>query len=76
MKKLVVLLLIIVFILGISMSSNSINSKLFDEKLDEFEEQISIPNNEYIPSDLIPKKSIINKVAEKIEDLISILQKK
>lgn len=69
-----VLIILIVFLLGIQIGTsyveNYTNNDLFEIAKNEFETEIVKPNNEYEAKQLVPKKHLPNKIAEKISDLI------
>ena len=73
MKKVIIILVcFFIFLFGLTLggSFNSSSSKLFEESLDKFEEQIKDPLNEYESKALVPESNIINKTAKKCESFI------
>ena len=78
MKKIIVVLSIFIFfLLGISIgNNNSKQSELFEEAKKEFENEIINPNNNYESKKLIPEQNIVNKIANKIDDIIETISDK
>ncbi|MCI6716224.1 MAG: hypothetical protein SOZ32_01210 [Bacilli bacterium] len=72
MKKVVVIFLILVFFLiGINIGGSYHNySKMFEDAKNEFEEEITLPDNNYEPKTLKPKEGLINKIANGIDGII------
>ncbi len=72
MKKILFCIIIVVFfLLGISIGNNNNKySEMFENTKDEFESEIVIPNNNYSPKDLKPEEGLLNKIANKIDNLI------
>ena len=72
MKKLLVILFILVSVfVGLSLGDNSYTkSKIMEEELDHFEEEIQKPNN-YEHLEFKPKSNIFNKLANAIEKSIN-----
>ena len=64
------LIILIVFLLGIQVGTSYVqyntNNELFETEKNKFEEEIIKPNNQYEPKQLIPKKHLPNKIADKI----------
>lgn len=74
------IIILIIFLFGIQIGTlyveNYTNTDLFEITKDEFEENITKPNNEYNPKQLTIKKNILNKIADKIENIIDKIAKK
>lgn len=72
MKKVLIFLIIfIAFVLGLRLAdSGTSTSKLLETEIDQFEEQITKPENEYRPKQYIPEENIVNKTARKIDSII------
>ncbi len=72
MKKLVIVLVIILFFLvGLNIGGSYHNySKMFENAKDEFENEITLPDNNYKPKALKPKEGLINKIASSIDGII------
>ena len=43
---------------------------MFEDAKNEFEEEITLPDNNYEPKTLKPKESLINKIANGIDGII------
>ncbi len=74
MKKIIlVFIMITLFLSGLSLGGNfsSGASNFFEEAKDNFEDQITNPNNDYQNIDLVPNEYLINKTAHKIEKFIN-----
>ena len=70
-KVLVVVIIIVFFLIGLNVGGSYHNySKMFEDAKTEFEEEITLPDNNYEPKTLKPKEGIINKVASAIDGLI------
>ena len=81
MKKIVSgLLIIIVLLIGIKIGSTtdiaSTPSDLFESAKNEFEDEITKPNNKYENIELKPKEYLPNKIAKKINSIIEKLIEK
>ncbi len=81
MKKIVSsLLIIIVLLIGIKIGSTtdiaSTPSDLFESAKNEFEHEITKPNNKYENIELKPKEYLPNKIAKKINSIIEKLIEK
>ena len=78
MKKIVYILIVVfVFILGITLGDTSYTkNKIIDGALEKFEEDIQKENNEYENIILKPRHNIFNNIAEKIENLIDLVSEK
>ncbi len=78
MKKVIVVLLIgVFFLLGLSLGGNYHNaSQIFEESIDNFEEEITKPDNNYNPSDNKPSGGLLNKIANKIDDILESISKR
>ena len=64
-------MIILIFLIGVSVGNNSSTyNRLFEESLDNFEEEIIQPNNSYNSKDLKPDQGLINKIANKIDSLL------
>lgn len=73
MKKLGILIIIIlIFLFGITLGGNFNKSSImiFEENKEYFENEISKPNNNYLPKELVPKKNVVNNTANKLEGII------
>lgn len=72
MKKFGLLLLIgFIFLLGIQMGGKYTGSShLFEESKNDFESQITNPDNHYEAKNLKPKEGILNTVAHTIDGFI------
>lgn len=72
MKKVLIFLIIfIAFVLGLRLAGTGTStSKLLENEIDQFEEQITKPENEYRPKQYIPEENIVNKTARKIDSTI------
>ena len=72
MKKVLIFLIIfIAFVLGLRLAgAGTSTSKLLENEIDQFEEQITKPENEYRPKQYIPEENIVNKTARKIDGTI------
>ena len=68
------LIVLIVFLLGIQVGTSYVqyntNNELFETEKNKFEEEIIKPNNQYEPKQLIPKKHLPNKIADKISNIL------
>lgn len=68
------LIVLIVFLLGIQVGTSYVqyntNNELFEVEKNKFEEEIIKPNNQYEPKQLIPKKHLPNKIADKISNIL------
>ncbi len=70
-KVLIVLIIFIAFVLGLRLAGTGTSpSKLLENEIDQFEEQITKPENEYSPKQYIPEENIVNKTARKIDHTI------
>lgn len=78
MKKVFVFILLgVFFLLGLMLGGNYHNSsQIFEESKDNFEEEITKPDNNYNPSDNRPNGNILNKIANKIDSIIEKISKK
>lgn len=78
MKNIIIVFLIFLFFLiGLNIGNNSNTyNKLFEESIDNFEEEIVKPNNDYSAKDLKPKEGLINKIANKIDSIIEAISDK
>jgi len=72
MKKVCIFLIIfIAFVLGLRLAGTGTStSKILENEIDQFEEQITKPQNEYRPKQYIPEENIVNKTARKIDNTI------
>ena len=72
MKKILLIILILVcFFLGLSLGEASFTkSKLLEEEIEYFEEEIVKPNN-YENLEFKPKKNLFNKIASTIEKTLN-----
>lgn len=75
MKRVVgILIIIIIFLVGIKIGSNTSFSSssvdLFENAKEEFEEEIVLPNNEYKNIELKPKEYLPNKIANIISKIL------
>ncbi|MGM9899872.1 MAG: hypothetical protein ACI32E_04760 [Bacilli bacterium] len=76
-KALVIILIGAFFLLGISLGGNYNNSsRIFEEAKDNFEVEIQDPNNDYNPKDIKPEAGLINKIANKIDDILEKIAQK
>ena len=76
-KFLLIMFIALTFLIGISIGNNSSTyNKLFEKSLDEFEEEIVKPNNTYDSKDLKPDEGLINKIANKIDNIIESISDK
>lgn len=77
MKLLVIIFSCFIFFLfGLNCSSTATKGQLFEYQKEQYEQEIINPNNNYQPSELVPKDNIVNKTAHKIDDVIEkILEK-
>lgn len=74
MKKVLLFCIIMfVFLWGLTLGGDFSNgaSNFFEEAKQDFEQNITKPNNDYQNLDLVPKEYTINKTARKIEEFIS-----
>ena len=74
MRKLILVCVIIFFFLsGLTLGGNFSNgaSNFFEEAKDEFENEITKPDNNYENIELVPNELLINKAAHKLESLIT-----
>ena len=78
MKKIIYFILILfVFILGISLGGNSYTkNKIVDDAIEKFEEDIQKEDNNYEPIMLKPDSNIFNKLSKRIENIIDLLSEK
>ena len=78
MKKIIYFILILfVFILGISLGGNSYTkNKIVDDAIEKFEEDIQKEDNNYEPIMLKPNSNIFNKLSKRIENIIDLLSEK
>ena len=78
MKKIIYILLILfVFILGVTLGDTSYTkNKIVDDAIEKFEEDIQKENNEYANIKLKPSSNIFNNIANKIENLIDLVSEK
>lgn len=74
-KLLIIILASIFFLIGIRLGGKYTisQSNLFEASKDEFETQIVIPNNQYETKTLAPTPGVANKVAQKIDGIITTL---
>ncbi len=74
-KKRTILLIIVVFLIGIIIGTqNSIgSSNYFEEVKNEFEQEITTPNNDYETKQTSVEGNIISKVAVKIDEKLNAL---
>lgn len=73
MKKFgVILICLLIFLFGITLGGNFNKSAnmIFEEQKNNFESEITKPNNDYNSTELVPNKNIINNTANKIENII------
>lgn len=73
MKKVFILVCIFfVFLFGLTIGGNFNKgaSHLFEESKNQFESEITNPNNDYNSVTLVPDGNLINKTAKKIEKVI------
>lgn len=74
MRKIILFCLIVFFFLsGLTLGGNFSNgaSNFFEEAKDDFENEITKPNNNYENIELVPNELIINKAAHKLESFIT-----
>lgn len=64
--------LFFVFLFGLTIGGNfnKGSSQLFEETKNQFESEITTPNNDYDSINLIPDGNLINKTAKKVEKVI------
>ncbi len=66
-----ILIIIIIFIMGIKLGDDTFNqNQLFEMEKEQFEQQITNPDNSYQNHLLVPPENIVNKVAHKIDNTI------
>ena len=72
MKKLIIIIAIFFsFVMGLKLGDNSFNqNKIFEEEKNQFEQEITTPNNDYEAKELVPQKNTINKVADLFDNTI------
>lgn len=77
-KKGTILLIIIVLLIGIIIGSNNTigNSNYFEEAKNEFEQQITNPQNDYETKHTVIEGNILSKVAVKIDEKLNALLSK
>ena len=70
MNKVMIFILIIgAFIFGINLSDTTISTnEILKDNINNFESEIIQPDNEYKPSELIPKRNKVSSVANKIDE--------
>ena len=68
----ILVMIILIFLFGITLGGNfnKSSSMIFEENKEYFENEISKPNNNYFPKELVPNKNVVNSVANKLEGLI------
>ena len=78
MKKIgLIIIIFVVFLLGINVGNNkSKQSVLFEEAKDNFELEIVKPDNNYEEKQLAPNQSFVNKIANKIDNIIKTISDK
>lgn len=78
MKKFIlIIILIFIFLIGVSIGNESSTyNKIIDDSKEEFENEILKPNNSYEPIDLKPNEGFINNIANKIDKLIKTISDK
>lgn len=70
-KFIIILVIISVFLMGLKLGDDSFNQNLlFEKEKEQFEQQITSPNNNYQNKELTPKKNVVSKTAEKIDNVI------
>lgn len=68
-KVMIFILIIVVFIFGINLSDTTISTnEILKDNINNFESEIIQPDNEYKPSELIPKRNKVSSVANKIDE--------
>ena len=73
MRKVFILVCIFfVFLFGLTIGGNFNKgfSQLFEESKNQFESEITTPNNDYNSVTLVPDGNLINKTAKKVEKVI------
>lgn len=73
MRKIFVLVLVFfIFLFGLTIGGNFNKgaSQLFEESKNQFESEITNPNNNYDSIMLVPEGNLINKTAKKVEKVI------
>ena len=68
----ILVMVILIFLFGITLGGNfnKSSSMIFEENKEYFENEITKPNNNYLPKELVPKKNVVNSVANKLEGII------
>ena len=72
MKKLIIIIAIFFFfVIGLKLGDNSFNqNKIFEEEKNQFEQEITTPNNDYEAKELVPQKNTIDKVVDKLKNIL------